>query len=104
MFQNRRRQQPPCALSADFLRPNSFCDYRPLAQSFVSLRLAIVGSLAMFPEVVLVVKKTSNGRGLLIDARSEVGHARNGFENDGIVRGRYGNLAPAKTSLSIGYH
>src|SRR5260370_30993172 len=99
MFQNRRRQQPPCALSADFLRPNSFCDYRPLAQSFVSLRLAIVGSLAMFPEVVLVVKKTSNGRGLLIDAQSEVGHSRNGFQNDGILQGRRGSLAPGKPSV-----
>jgi hypothetical protein len=33
----------------------------------------------MFPKVMLVVKKTPNSGGLLINAKSEVSHTRDGF-------------------------
>ena len=56
----------------------------------------------MFPEVVLVVKKAANSGGLLIDAKSEVRHARDGFQDDGIVSGCCWIGSPGKRSM-IGY-
>ena len=56
----------------------------------------------MFPQVVLVVKKASNCGSLLIDAQSKVRHARDGFQDNGIVR-RCCRISPPGKRSVIGY-
>ena len=53
----------------------------------------------MFSEIVLVVKKLPNSGGLLIDAESKIRHARDGFEDDGIMSRGCRIVAPGKRSM-----
>src|SRR5580700_2020815 len=70
-----------------------------LSSSLFFILLPVVCVLAMFSEVMLVMQRAPNRLRRGIDAKSEVCHPRNGFEDDCVMRRCRGVLAPRKRSV-----